>query len=235
MENKLFLAIETSTSVCSVVLARGEKVIAERKSEKAYEHSKVLTPFIEDILLETGLNKEDIDAIILSNGPGSYTGLRIGASVAKGLAYALDIPVITVNTLQSMANGIWEYANKHTETQNFTIQPMIDARRMEVYSMKLDKDLTILEDTRAIILDRAYFESKKQLTFIASDKIEKIAELCQGIHNIRILDDFELSAKHLLKEGLRKYANDEFADTAYFTPFYLKEYIAGIPRVKGLH
>ncbi len=234
MENKLLLAIETSTAVCSVVLAQGEKVIAERKSENAYEHSKVLTPFIEDILRETGLEKKLIDAIVLSSGPGSYTGLRIGASVTKGLAYALEIPVITVNTLQSMANGIWQYANEHSENQDFTIQPMIDARRMEVYSMLLDNNLNILEKTHALILDRAYFENKNELTFVASDKIEKIAELSEGLPHIRILDDFELSAKHLLKEGLRKYANGEFADVAYFTPFYLKEYIAGIPKVKGL-
>jgi tRNA threonylcarbamoyladenosine biosynthesis protein TsaB len=233
MENTYLLAIETATSICSVALAKNGKVIALRESIDAYAHSKVLTVFIEELVEEAGIEKKELSGIIVSDGPGSYTGLRIGISVAKGLAYALDIPIVTVPTLVGIATGMHQMLEEQ-DIQNYIFRPMIDARRMEVYSMELDPKLQITEKTKAIVLDPNFFSKYISKVVVASDKIEKIQELTLGMENVIILDKFQISAIDLLAEGTRKFKNKEFEDIAYFTPFYLKEFIAGIPRVKGL-
>ncbi len=233
MKNTYLLAIETATSICSVALAKNGKMIALHESMDAYAHSRVLTVFIEELVEEAGIEKKELSGIIVSNGPGSYTGLRIGISVAKGLAYALDIPIVTVPTLIGIASGMHRMTAGQ-DIQDYVFRPMIDARRMEVYSMELDHKLQITEKTKAIVLDTDFFKKHSSKLIVASDKIEKIQELTQGMENVIILDNFQISATDLLAEGTRKFNNKEFEDIAYFTPYYLKEFIAGIPRVKGL-
>jgi len=234
MPKEYFLSIETATAVCSVALSEGGRLIAGRVSNEAYTHSKVLTVFIDEVLKDAGLKPASLSAIVVSIGPGSYTGLRIGASVAKGLAYALDIPVVTVPTLLGMAYGMKRRVEKMPDLDDYLLKPMIDARRMEVYSMELDKDFKTVRDTETIILDETVFEKYTKPVVVASDNIAKIKQLTDKFPLAVTLDDFMLDAADLLPAGIERYNKREFADVAYFTPFYFKEFIAGIPKVKGL-
>jgi tRNA threonylcarbamoyladenosine biosynthesis protein TsaB len=236
MQTNYFLSIETATATCSVTLSKDKKIIAKQESFDDFQHSKYLSVFIESLFRESGIEKNELRCIILSIGPGSYTGLRIGASVAKGLAYALDVPIVSVNTLQSMANGMLQEIQKNSlPATDFLLRPMIDARRMEVYSMLFDDKLNILENTQAIILDQNYFEQYDKPLWVAGDKIEKIEKLAKNFSKIKILKDFRLSSTHLIDLGVEKYKQQLFEDIAYFTPYYVKEFMAGIPKVKGLH
>lgn len=228
------LCIETSTPVCSVAIIDEISVISYQETDKKNSHSEILTVFIEDLLKEVNLKFTDLDAIAVSKGPGSYTGLRIGVSTAKGLCYALDIPLIAINTLQSMASGMIEKYQDKIQTPYYFV-PMIDARRMEVYSAIYDINLNIVRKTEAEIIDESsfseYLEKNKMIFFgDGSDKCKEVLNHQNALFEENIMP----SAVYMAKLVNDKFIKQEFEDVAYFEPFYLKDFIAGIPKVKGL-
>lgn len=228
----ILLHIETATDVCSVALTQGTEVLGVKESADGNSHSKNLLPFIDSVLKETNHVQQDLQGVVVSIGPGSYTGLRIGVSTAKSIAYSLNIPVITVGTLESIANG----AAKTAGADNCDIVPMIDARRMEVFSARYDNNMNLLDDVAAVIVDEnAYSEllREKEVLFCGNG-MPKCKALLSHFPNARFAD-FTLSAQYMLPAALKKWEAKDFADTAYFEPFYLKEYVAGKPNVKGLH
>ena len=228
----ILLHIETATDVCSVALTQGTEVLGVKESADGNSHSKNLLPFIDSVLKETNHVQQDLQGVVVSIGPGSYTGLRIGVSTAKGMAYSLGIPVITVSTLESIAQG----AKQQAGACECDIVPMIDARRMEVFAARYDNNMNLLDDVAAVIVDEnAYSEllREKEVLFCGNG-MPKCKALLSQFPNARFAD-FTLSAQYMLPAALKKWEAKDFADTAYFEPFYLKEYVAGKPNVKGLH
>lgn len=226
----LILNIETSTTVCSVSLAKDGKVLASKEQNDGYSHAEVLSIFIDEILKEQNINVSDLDAVAISEGPGSYTGLRIGTSTAKGLCYALNIPLIAVSTLQAMSQRIYK---QHPEIDVFA--PMIDARRMEVYVALFDKENDKIEDVYAKIIDEGSFKEllkAKKMLFLGNG-----AAKCKDVltsDNAFFRTDALASSVGMAELSEEKYKKSDFTDLAYFEPFYLKDFIAGMPKVKGL-
>lgn len=222
----LILGIETSTKICSVAISDGGKLLALKEEGGEYSHSEKLTVFIQDILKEAGLQLENIDAVAVSKGPGSYTGLRIGVSVAKGLCYALNKPLISVDTLQAMALGMSKAENADLYCS------MIDARRMEVYTALYDSNNKIVESVSAKIIDENSFSKKlkeNQIMFFG-DGSEKCKESLGGNSNTIFSDKGLPSAQYVNQIALEKFNNQEFEDVAYFEPYYLKDFIATTPK-----
>lgn len=226
------LNIETATPVCSVALSENGQVLSMKTSEEQNIHSEKLTLFIEDLFRDSGIRLQALAAVAVSEGPGSYTGLRIGASVAKGLCYALDIPLIAVGTLPAMAEAMRrQYADA-----NARYCPMIDARRMEVYTALYDAQGGELEAVSTKIIDAESFQdilSKNKIVF-GGDGASKCRDIIVSSNAI-FLDDFRYSAEGVSALSFEKWEQKDFADTAYFEPFYFKEFQAGKPKVKGLY
>src|SRR5690554_659480 len=213
-----FLHIETSTKVCSVALSEnGQLLDLLEESSDAYIHSERLTVFIEQITQKNNWKLSDLDAIVVASGPGSYTGLRIGASTAKGLCYALDIPLIAINTLQSIAKLAQK---KH---QGKTICAMIDARRMEVFSTIFNAQLEVIKPLSADIIEATTYEDF--LPFIAcGDGANKTREIWKN-RMIIIDDTIVSSAAGQVEIAFEKYTNKAFESVAYFEPQYLKDFV----------
>lgn len=230
-ENPILLYIETSTEVCSVALSKGDVCVGVEESFDGNTHSLNLLPFMDALLKKTGVEMKDIDGVVVSEGPGSYTGLRIGVSTAKGIAYSLQIPVITVNTLESIANGCRACC---PEMQGQIIA-MLDARRMEVYMARYDALGVKLSEPEAAVIDEHSFESQLADTslYFCGNGMPKCQPILSKYPNAHFVD-FKISAKYMLPTALEKWRKGAFVDTAYFEPFYLKEYVAGKPKVKGL-
>lgn len=228
VENPYILCIETSTEMCSVALARGTECIAVQESNTNNSHAKNMIPYIEEVLKNSSISQSELHAIAVSIGPGSYTGLRIGVSTAKGLAYSLDIPVIAVSTLESIAEPFIGQADY--------CRPMLDARRMEVFTALYDKNGLMIEEPNAKIVDESSFseELKTQPTIFCGNGAPKCEELWGKFPNA-IFKIEALSARNMVTIAARKFLAQQFEDVAYFEPFYLKDYIAGKPNVKGLH
>lgn len=228
------LFIETATKVCSVALSDHGKCIGFRESLLANSHAEMLTTFIEELIKEVGWNYDDLDAISVSKGPGSYTGLRIGVSSAKGLCFSLEKPLISVSTLKSMAFGMAKLTDVNDKKN--LICPMIDARRMEVYSAVFDKENNEVRKIEAQIIDENSFSEylKNQIIYFAGDGAEKCKESFSKQDNARFLNDFQISSKDMIEIATLKFKENQFEDVAYFEPYYLKDFIAGTPRVKGL-
>lgn len=224
------LAIETTTEICSVALGDDDQCIALLENDKENSHAEKIMLFVDEALRQAKIESSALDAVIISEGPGSYTGLRIGASSAKGLCYALDIPLIAVSTLQSMA---WGAREKFPNNNQYC--PMIDARRMEVYSAIYDLDLQATQAPINVIVDEnAYLEYLEQeIVVFSGNAVEKTMPVLSQ-HPNAVFSETKNSARYLLELGYRKYLQKEFVDTAYFEPFYLKEFQSGAPRVKGL-
>jgi len=229
----LILSIETATKICSVALAKNGKLIASKESFEGNSHSTQLAPFIKEIIDASEYTFNDLDAVAVSMGPGSYTGLRIGVSTAKGLCFGLDIPLITVSTLEAMAvQAKKQYPNLE---KNMLLSPMIDARRMEVYSQFFDFNLKALNDISAIVVDEETYKedlAKQPILFFGDGALK-----CKPIINnpqAIFFDGGLPSAKGMAPLAERQFQNQDFADVAYFEPFYLKEFVAAISRVKGL-
>lgn len=226
------LLIETATQVCSVVLAADGKVLARRDSDTPNAHSTRLSVFIDEVLKECSLQPRDLGAVCVSAGPGSYTGLRIGVSSAKGFCYALGIPLVSVPTLLSMAAL---YYRQHPEYKGF-VCPMIDARRMECYTMMVDANLNILRDTAADVIAEGIFDEwldRGEVTFIG-DGAGKTRDVL-GVHpNARFDLDFRLSAEGMIDIASQRLADGKVEDVAYFEPFYLKDFVAKKSVVHGL-
>jgi tRNA threonylcarbamoyladenosine biosynthesis protein TsaB len=235
----LILSIETATTVCSVALARDGKLLSLKETSDKNSHSSVLTLFIDEVIQQTGLDKSLLDAVAVSEGPGSYTGLRIGVATAKGICYALDKVLIAVPTLQAMAVGMYGtgyWAPGTGQSNQILFCPMLDARRMEVYSALFDHTGKQIRETRAEIINEnsfAEFLNKQQVVF-AGDGAGKCKAILEMHPNAVFMDVFQPSAKYMMILAEQKYARKEFEDIAYFEPFYLKDFVAGKPRVKGL-
>lgn len=223
----LILQIETATQTCSVALAQNGVLLAYKEQTERNIHASVITLFIEELMQKAQIKYQDLDAIAVSMGPGSYTGLRIGVSTAKGLCYALDIPLIAVNTLEAMSAGF--AANHFSVNPQTLFCPMIDARRMEVYCAIFDAETQLIQETKAEIIDEHSFDHllNSNIVYFFGDGAAKCESVLGLSLNARIMDDFENSAKYLTRLAYDKFQKKEFEDVAYFEPFYLKDFIAG--------
>jgi len=215
------LCIETATTNCSVALSVNGSVIALCEDNgKHYSHAESLHQYIETVFEKAGINKEQLDAIAVSMGPGSYTGLRIGVSAAKGLCFALEIPLIAIATLQSLAHRAEEVSG--------VIIPMLDARRMEVYSAVFSSEVEQIRDTQAQVLEEDSFSEylkKGKVTFIGSG-VEKFKPTCSHPNAIFIEDKLP-SAVQMAALAEAKHKTNNTVDVAYFEPYYLKDFIGG--------
>ena len=221
------LHIETSSKNCSVAISDGEKILSlcEEVSEN-YKQSESLHTYVEWALEGAKLTLKDIEAVSLGKGPGSYTGLRIGASSAKGFCYGLQIPLIATNSLETM---IEPFLNKEYDF----IIPVIDARRMEVYSAVFDGNSGVMmTETEAKILDEnSYQEYQDKKILFVGDGAKKAKEILQ-LENAEYNETVYPSAKYLIKKAVEKYNRQEFEDVAYFEPFYLKDF-QGVKKKKS--
>lgn len=217
------LHLETATKVCSVALARNGELVALRElSDDGYSHGEQLTLLIEAVLAEAAIHPADLSAVSVSSGPGSYTGLRIGVSTAKGLCYALKIPLISVDSLISMAiAGQKKHAGK-------TLCPMIDARRMEVYSAIYNHDLTAKKRLSADVLDDSSYSGYEPFVFFG-DGAAKVAESWKN-RNVLYDSALQPSATGQIALAFEKLSRNETEDVAYFEPFYLKEFAGTKPK-----
>lgn len=226
----LILHIETSTATCSVALSENGNLLASLDKTERNIHASSLTLFIQDVLKQAKRNIKELAAISISMGPGSYTGLRIGVSTAKGLCYGLDIPLIAVNTLEAMANG---FKNRCFSVNKQTLFcPMIDARRMEVYSAVFDDELNMVKGVEAVIIDEQSFKDllDTHIIYFFGDGAAKCEEVLGTHLNARVLDIYVNNAADMISIAQEKFDNKNFVDVAYFEPFYLKDYIAGVKR-----
>lgn len=217
----IILCLETATTNCSVALAVDGEVVAFREeNNKKFSHAEKLHLFIEEVLVEAKLDKNQLDAIAISKGPGSYTGLRIGVSAAKGLCFALDIPLISTLTLEVLA--------QQANCNDCYIIPLIDARRMEVYSAVFDSKKNQLRETEAEIVDQDSFSeylTQKKTVFLG-DGAAKFEILCNH-QNAEFLKDKFPSARDMASMAEAKYKISDTENVAYFEPFYLKEFMSG--------
>ena len=224
------LSIETATRACSVSISKGNEItsVVEEVGD-GYSHAENLSVFIAKALTESNMNYRDLNAVAISKGPGSYTGLRIGTSTAKGLCYALDIPLISVPTLQAMAYGLSKESNYSNDT---LYCPMIDARRMEVYSAFFNSKNEFVRETQADIIDETsyldYLSDSKIVFF--GDGSAKCKEIFSSNSNALFIDDFHPSAQYLSFIAMVKFNAQQLEDTAYFEPYYLKDFVAGKPK-----
>ena len=214
------LHIETSTKNCSVSIANcGELISLKEINTGEYSHAEMLHPLINEALLESKLTIKDIEAIAVGKGPGSYTGLRIGVSAAKGLCFANDIPLISINSLEILAQSI--------TIDSGLIIPMIDARRLEVYAAIYDKNHNAVRETKAEIIDSHSFldELQNQKVYFLGDGAKKCKEIILHENAVFIENVFP-SAKKMATISYHKFKNESTEDVAYFEPFYLKNFVA---------
>ncbi len=227
------LNVETSTTVCSVSVSGDGKVLSLKEIMDAKSHASQLTPFISEVLTEAGLKPQQLNAIAVSKGPGSYTGLRIGVSTAKGIAYALNVPLISVDTLFSMASGFINQYPQVTKEKNLLFCPMIDARRMEVYSAVYNSRLKEIREIKAEIIHPDSFINlfrENQIHFFGDGAMK-----CkQMIHNESAFfhEGFHPSAKHMAGIAYERFKSGKTENLAYFEPFYLKDFVTTIPSPK---
>jgi tRNA threonylcarbamoyladenosine biosynthesis protein TsaB len=222
----MILQIETATTSCSIALASGGKVLAFKEIDERNIHAEVITVYIDELMTQTNGTYQGLDAIAVSCGPGSYTGLRIGVSTAKGLCFALDKPLISVDTLAAMAKGV---ATDNAVDNDVLLCPMIDARRMEVYTGVFTSTGEKMKAVAAEIIDTTSFgeilSDHKMLFF--GDGADKCKDVLGGNVNTQFLSGFRNSARHLTEIAADKFSREDFEDVAYFEPYYLKDFIAG--------
>ncbi|WP_373518718.1 tRNA (adenosine(37)-N6)-threonylcarbamoyltransferase complex dimerization subunit type 1 TsaB [Pricia sp.] len=216
----IILNLETATTNCSVSVAKDGKILAIKEHDTPnYSHSEQLHIFIQEVLKEAKLELSDVDAVAVSKGPGSYTGLRIGVSAAKGLCFSLDVPLISIPTLESMAHQIKRGA------ADFSI-PVLDARRMEVYSTVFDQGINQIRETKAEIIDGTSFSEfiEKGKVVLLGNGAEKCKELLQH-PNFSFNTSVVPSAREMATLSHKKFEAGEFENVAYFEPYYLKDFI----------
>ncbi len=217
------LNIETATKNCSVSVAKdGNTIACNELADEGYSHAEKLHVFIEEVISKAGISVQDLSAIAVSQGPGSYTGLRIGVSAAKGLCYALNIPLIAVDTLQTLASQAGVTDGK--------IIPMLDARRMEVYSAIFNSDLTVERAIKAEIIDENSFQEYTDKLYFVGDCADK----CKAVltkDNFVFLENVKYpSAQAMSKISFDKYQKSDTVDVAYFEPYYLKDFMIAPPK-----
>lgn len=219
------LHIETASKQCSVALSQEGKLLAFQEiAEEGYTHAEKLHVFIQTVMLEAKLQFSQLDAVAVSKGPGSYTGLRIGNSAAKGLCFALDIPLISVDTLAVLAAQV--------EPKVGYVVPMLDARRMEVYSAMYDAQGNCMRQVQAEILEEnSYSTFTEQLYFVGDCQAKVKAVLQQP--NFHFIESVVYpSAKDMLAMSYAKFVARDFEDVAYYEPFYLKDFVGTTPKNK---
>lgn len=218
--SELILHIETATKICSVALSDSGVLLGSLdKQPDEYIHGEYLTIFIDELLQDCNKSLKDLDAVSVSIGPGSYTGLRIGLAVAKGLCFGLKIPLISVETLDSLL----ALGKKVRPDENLCA--VLDARRMEVYSKLISVEGTTLSNTEATIVDESTFKNHEPFVYFG-DGAAKLAEVWSG-RDVSIKNDIKLSAIGQLQISINKFRNKEFEDLAYTKPMYIKEFKAG--------
>ena len=218
----LILCLETATTNCSVALCEEGSVIALKEdNSKGYSHAEKLHVFIDEILKENNLKINDVDAVAISKGPGSYTGLRIGVSAAKGLCFAQDIPLISVPTLTALAKQAFPNEGEQ-------VIPMLDARRMEVYSAVFNSDFNQIRETKAQVLSEDSFqeELEKGKVYFIGNGVSKFKEICAHSNAIYVEDKLP-SAREMCAIAHNKYKIGDMEDVAYFEPYYLKDFVTG--------
>ncbi len=216
-EKIYILNIETATKNCSVSIAEnGTTLLCKEIAEQGYSHAEKLHVFIEEILRECKLTTKDLAAIAISQGPGSYTGLRIGISAAKGLCFALDIPLIAVDTLESLARQV-------NDKDGFIV-PMIDARRMEVYSAIFNSKHEKTRDVEAEVITEESFNDIKENIYFVGDCSEKCKAVLIKDNFIFLENIIYPSANEMSQISFDKYKKNDTVDVAYFEPFYLKDF-----------
>jgi tRNA threonylcarbamoyladenosine biosynthesis protein TsaB len=216
----IILNLETATTNCSVSISKGNELISLKENNAmSYSHSEQLHTFIKEALTEASLSFSDLNAVAISKGPGSYTGLRIGVSAAKGLCFSLDLPLISVPTLESMAHQV-------NLGEGELVIPVLDARRMEVYSAVFDDQHREIRETRAEIIDE-----NSLADYISEQKVHVVgsgAEKCKDVlqhPNFQFDTSIVPSAKEMAPIAFEKYKRDQFEDVAYFEPYYLKDFV----------
>ncbi|MFV0570984.1 MAG: tRNA (adenosine(37)-N6)-threonylcarbamoyltransferase complex dimerization subunit type 1 TsaB [Xanthomarina gelatinilytica] len=215
----IILSVETSTTNCSVSLSKqGETFALLEDNSKDYSHAERLHVYMERLLAENNLQLNQLDAIAVSKGPGSYTGLRIGVSAAKGLCFALNKPLISVSTLEALAHQVI--------VEKGLIIPMLDARRMEVYSGVFDANYQIIRQVEAQILDANAFAEYLETgqVFFLGNGVEKSKSIIQHPH-AHFIDNKLPSANQMSQIAYRKFQKSDFEDVAYFEPYYLKDFV----------
>lgn len=226
----MILCIETSTDVCSVALVHNAKVVAHAERFSTNAHASTLTPLIEKIMKENALSMSQIDAVAVSSGPGSYTGLRIGVSTAKGICYALSKPLIAVNSLHVIAEAIFKACPEAR-----IAAPMIDARRMEVYTELINNEGEIMSGVEAKIIDSTSFANDLRYNkiYFGGNGADKCSTVINNPNAIFVNNILPL-AENLTHIAQYKFDTKQFESVAYFEPFYLKEFVATTPKNKVL-
>ena len=223
----LILSIETATNVCSVAMHRDGKLLGTMELHVDRSHSEYLAVMIRDLIGYVGVEAKDLAAVAISKGPGSYTGLRIGVSTAKGLCFGLNIPLLSVNSLLAMAFEVNKY-----NLNGYDLCPMLDARRMEVYCLLADHNLNIKQETQSRILEEASFEKelKDNSILFFGNGMPKSREVLEKNDKAFFTDNIYPRASNIGFLAYKKFKNKDFENTVTFEPFYLKDFIATKPR-----
>jgi tRNA threonylcarbamoyladenosine biosynthesis protein TsaB len=227
----LILNIESATDICSVSIARDGKVLALKESRDKKSHAALLAGFVEELTAKLSIDLKDLDAVAVSKGPGSYTGLRIGVSTAKGIAYGTGIKLIGIPTLQAMAFGVLQKSKASISKKNILLCPMIDARRMEVFTALYTTSNTLYREITAEIIHPGIFSDileKNEIWFFGNGSGKCKNVICHP--NARFIEGIEPTALWIAELSEKAFRQKQFEDIAYFEPFYLKDFIATIPR-----
>lgn len=216
------LHIETSTKTCSVSLGKDGKLVdLIEETPENFTHAEVLAVFIQNILKKNNLSTDHLKAVAVSKGPGSYTGLRIGVSTAKGLCYSLKIPLIAIDSLTILAN---HFQQLHPEEKFGALKPMIDARRKEVYTASYSNNLEMIAEINNEVIDiENYQSSENEIWF--GDGANKFSDIKNPM--IKIIEGFDTSSEGMVDIAQKMFEKSVFEDVAYFEPFYLKDFVTG--------
>ena len=231
----MILCLDTATPTCSVAITDGMNTLAQRECKGQNAHSERITLFIQEVMDEVGIDYSQLKAVAVSKGPGSYTGLRIGVSTAKGVCYAAGLPLMAVDTLHAMAYGMRQKLGGQVQPDDLFV-PMIDARRMEVYRDVYDASLNLVKDTEAVVVEEHSFDDllDGHRLWLFGDGAPKLKPLFKDQPKIQIVEGFEPSASYMASLTDQALREKDFVDVAYFEPFHLKDFVAGKPHVKGL-
>ena len=239
MAGPLILHIETATDICSVALSEGDRQLSLIESGQERSHATLLNSFIRQSAEQAGKPLKELQGVAVSKGPGSYTGLRIGVSTAKGISYALQIPLLAVGTLEHMASGVQQHDGlaelRSVHGEKLLLCPMLDARRMEVYAAFYTLKNRLFREVSADVIHAESYQEILEAHPVCffGDGAEKCTAVLTH-PNAHFLDGVHPSASSMVSPVLRKFREKKFEDVAYFEPFYLKDFIATIPRKKVL-
>ena len=230
----LILCIETGTDICSVGIARDGELMSLRESDQGRDHAKQVAVFVDELLRETGVKPDELDAVAVGMGPGSYTGLRIGVSFAKGLCYGLNIPLLAVGSLEALTDvAIKDYEAGIIQVEGWDeafLCPMVDARRMEVYTQVFDSKANPLSSVTAEVVDENTLAEHRAATdhfVVFGSGAAKCAEILGAE-----LIDVTPSVRGMATIAEQKFADGNFADVAYFEPYYLKDFVVTTSKKK---